>query len=134
MQVGDTKSWERTFTLDEVRLFAHLSGDKGAHHILPDEQGRVMVHGLLTATLPTKLGGDLNYIARSLNFDFLRPVYAGDTVRCIVTVTQLEQQAGRTHMTSIFTCFNQHGKRVLAGETQGVVREPEPEEMSVPCD
>ena len=53
-----------------------------------------MVQGLLTATLPTKVGGDWNYIAREMNFEFLRPVFTGDTIRCEVTITQLEQADG----------------------------------------
>ena len=54
MQVGDTLSWSRTFTEKEIRLFARLSGDVGEHHLVPDAKGRLMAHGLLTATLPTK--------------------------------------------------------------------------------
>ena len=40
-----------------------------------------MAHGLFTATLPTKIGGDLNFIARELTFQFHRPVFAGDYSR-----------------------------------------------------
>jgi 3-hydroxybutyryl-CoA dehydratase len=58
MQVGDVISWRRTFTEEDIRLFASLSGDEGAHHLVADAQGRLMAHGLLTATLPTKIGGD----------------------------------------------------------------------------
>ena len=47
-----------------------------------------MVHGLLTATLPTKIGGDLNLIANEMIFRFHRPVFAGDTIRCEVTLTE----------------------------------------------
>jgi 3-hydroxybutyryl-CoA dehydratase len=56
MQVGDISVWERTFTEEDVRLFTRVSGDQGIQHMKPDEQGRLQVHGLLTATLPTKLG------------------------------------------------------------------------------
>src|SRR5689334_12748160 len=77
MQVGDISVWERTFTEEDVRLFTRVSGDQGIQHMQPDEQGRLQVHGLLTATLPTKLGGDMNYIARQMVFDFLRPVFTG---------------------------------------------------------
>jgi acyl dehydratase len=83
-----------------------------------------MVHGLLTATLPTKLGGDLNYIARELSFEFLRPVYVGDTIRCESTIASLEQQNGRLKMASTFTCRNQYGKEVLRGRSQGVILTP----------
>lgn len=64
MQIGDVISWQRTFTDEDIRLFAKLSGDEGEHHLVADEHGRLMAHGLLTATLPTKIGGDLNFIAR----------------------------------------------------------------------
>jgi 3-hydroxybutyryl-CoA dehydratase len=57
IEVGQKASYERTFTIKDVELFAKLSGDKGEHHMKPDGQGRVMLHGLLTATVPTKLGG-----------------------------------------------------------------------------
>lgn len=63
MKVGDIISWERTFTEDDIRLFNGVSGDQGVHHVPPDDQGRLMVHGLLTATVPTKIGGDMNFIA-----------------------------------------------------------------------
>lgn len=122
MQVGDVFSWERTFTEEDIRLFGELSGDKGAHHIKPDEKGCLMAHGLLTATLPTKIGGDLNFIARELIFQFHRPVFAGDTVRCEVTIVGLEQAEQYTRMSSGFVCRNQHGKEVLTGQAHGVIR------------
>src|ERR687895_1419736 len=88
MKVGDVVSWERTFTPEDVRRFAEYSGDEGEHHSQPDEQGRLMAHGLLTATLPTKIGGDMNLIARELSFQFHRPVFAGDTIECVVTLLE----------------------------------------------
>jgi 3-hydroxybutyryl-CoA dehydratase len=60
MQVGDVIVWERTFTEEDVGLFALVSGDQGIHHMQSADQGQLIVHGLLTATLPTKIGGDLN--------------------------------------------------------------------------
>ncbi|GCE19322.1 MaoC family dehydratase [Dictyobacter kobayashii] len=125
MQVGDTQKWERTFTEDDVRLFGRVSRDMGTHHILPDEQGRVMVHGLLTATLPTKIGGELNFIAHDMSFEFVRPVFVGDTVRCEVTITQLEKIENRLKMSAAVFCRNQQGKVVLTGHTTGIIREPQ---------
>ena len=122
MQVGDVNSWERTFTEDDIRLFGKVSGDEGVHHVTPDEQGRLMAQGLLTATLPTKIGGDLNFIARELNFQFHRPVFAGDTVRCEVRITELEQAEGHIRMSVEWVCRNQHGKEVLTGQGRGVIR------------
>jgi 3-hydroxybutyryl-CoA dehydratase len=124
MQAGDTISWERTFTEEDVRLFGELSGDQGIHHVESDEQGRLMVQGLLTATLPTKLGGDMNFIAREMVFEFLRPVFAGDTIRCETTIIQYEQADGRVNMAASCVCRNQKDKVVLTGRTHGIIREP----------
>ena len=122
MQVGDITAWERTFTVEEVRQFGQLTGDQGVHHVEHDEQGRLMVQGLLTATLPTKIGGDMNYIAREMSFEFLRPVFTGDTIRCEVTITHLEKVDGRTNMSAEGVCRNQSGKEVLKFRTHGIIR------------
>ena len=122
MQVDDTLTWSRTFTEEEIRLFAKLSGDEGEHHLVPDAEGRLMAHGLLTATLPTKIGGDLNFIAQHIAFNFLRPVFAGDTIVCEVTLLELEPAEQITRLTSKWVCRNQHSKEVMTGEARGVVR------------
>lgn len=92
LQVGYIITFERTFTVEDVELFTKVSGDAGAHHITPDEQGRLVIQGLLTATLPTKIGGDHNVLARTVNFEFLRPVYSGDTITCEVTIEKFEKK------------------------------------------
>jgi 3-hydroxybutyryl-CoA dehydratase len=53
--VGEIITFERTFTVEDVELFTTISGDEGSHHVTPDEQGRLVIQGLLTATLPTKI-------------------------------------------------------------------------------
>jgi len=126
MQVGDVISWQRTFTEEDIRLFAKLSGDTGEHHLQPDEQGRLMAHGLLTATLPTKIGGELNFIAQELNFQFQRPVFAGDTITCVVTVVELEPDEKFIRLVARSVCRNQHDKEVMSGEARGVIRKSEP--------
>jgi 3-hydroxybutyryl-CoA dehydratase len=125
MQVGDVISWQRTFTAEDIRLFAGLSGDQGVHHLQPDEKGRLMAHGLLTATLPTKIGGDINLIAREMTFAFHRPVFAGDTISCEVTLTALEPEEKYFKVSSIWVCRNQDGKEVMTGGGDGIVRRPE---------
>jgi 3-hydroxybutyryl-CoA dehydratase len=121
MKVGDVLSWERTFTEEDIRLFARFSGDEGEHHLEPDESGRLMVHGLLTATLPTKIGGDMNFIARRMLFQFLRPVFSGDTVRCEVTLIELDPGEQYSRVKSTWRCLNQDGKEVMTGEASGVI-------------
>ncbi len=122
MKIGDVISWQRTFTEDEIRAFAKFSGDEGEHHLVPDELGRLMAHGLLTATLPTKIGGDINFIARQMTFEFQRPVFAGDTIECWVTLVGFETGEKYTRVVAEFVCRNQSGKEVLTGQTHGVIK------------
>jgi acyl dehydratase len=123
IQVGDVFTWEKTFTEDEILQFAELSGDKGRHHMERDEQGRLMVHGLFTATIGTKIGGDLNYIAREMVCEYLRPVFSGDTITCEVTVTEVEQQEGFKKVALKSVYRNQQGKEVLLGTSHGIIRD-----------
>src|SRR5699024_4770929 len=106
----------------DVEMFSEISGDEGVHHQTSDEIGRFVVQGLLTATLPTKIGGDYDVLARTMNFEFLRPVYTGDTIVCKVTIEEYHQGAkNRMDITSSFTCTNQHEKEVLKGSFAGVI-------------
>ena len=122
MQIGDVVSWQRTFTEEDIRLFAKFSGDEGEHHLVPDEQGRLMAHGLLTATLPTKIGGDLNFIAREMTFQFHRPVFAGDTISCDVVLVEMKPEEQFISVVSNWVCRNQHAKEVMTGKARGVIR------------
>ena len=121
LRPGTRLEWSRTFREDEVRAFAELSGDKGVHHMERDEKGRLLVHGLLTASLPTKLGGDLNYIAGTMNFEFLRPVYAGEALLCAGVVESVTAEPKRLRVEFSFTVSNAKGKTVLRGTTTGVI-------------
>ncbi|QLG62712.1 hotdog domain-containing protein [Halorarum salinum] len=118
---GTVVRHERTFTRGEVERFADLSGDRGDHHEEPDEDGRVVVHGLLTATLPTKIGGDLDVLARTMTFEFHRPVYTGERVACEVTVESVERGDGRADLDASIECHDGAGEVVLTGEFDGVV-------------
>ncbi len=122
IKVGQKRTYERTFTARDIELFAELSGDKGVHHVEPDDEGRIMVQGLLTASVPTKLGGDINYIAREMTFEFLRPVFAGDTVTAEGTITSVEKGDGFLKVSIDIVCRNQNQKEVLLGKTHGIVR------------
>jgi acyl dehydratase len=124
IQVGDVSVHERTFTVDDVRAFQTISGDAGHHHAAPAGRARLVVHGLLTATLPTKLGGDLDYLARDMQFEFLRPVFTGDAIRCEMTVTEVVPAPRRVQLAMRGACTNQDGKEVLRFTTRGVVLDP----------
>lgn len=45
LQVGDVISFERKFTIKDVKLFTKVSGDEGDQHINLDEQGRAYSFG-----------------------------------------------------------------------------------------
>lgn len=120
--MGQKSTYTRIFTKEDVRSFAEISGDKGIHHRVPDSDGRIMIQGLLTATMPTKLGGDLNYIARKMTFEFLRPIFVGDTITCEGTVMNVEEKEDRFNVSMSILCKNQDGKEVLRGGTEGIIR------------
>lgn len=123
LETGEVLTYSRTFTVEEILQFGEVSGDQGRHHVEKDEHGRLMVHGLLTASIGTKIGGDMNYIAREMNMEFLRPVFTGDTITCEATLTNVQQQEGykQVQVTSIYT--NQKGKQVLLGSSKGIIRD-----------
>jgi acyl dehydratase len=119
--VGEERSWERVFSEDDVREFARLSGDQGRQHRERDEKGRLMAHGLLTLSLATKLGGDMNFVIREAHVEFLRPVWVGDRIRCTVRFEVVEPAADRTRLECAIVCVNQHEKEVLRGRAIGFV-------------
>jgi len=118
---GETRTYARTFTIDDVRAFAGISHDRGVHHVEVDPNGRLIVHGLLTATIPTKLGGELDYLAQEMTFRFHRPVFTGDRVECICTATVVEDRGDRMYIEFDVRCSNQDGKDVLTGGTKGAI-------------
>jgi acyl dehydratase len=118
---GDVHTFERTFTPEDVRRFADLSGDEQPRHLEPDDEGRLLVHGLLTATLPTKLGGDLEVLGRSMSFDFLQPVFTSETVTCEMEIEAVEDREDRYDLVASVTCENEDGDAVMTGTVEGLV-------------
>ena len=118
---GDVYTYERTFTDEDVRRFGEVSGDQQSIHTDPDEEGRLVVQGLLTATLPTKIGGDLSYIARTMEFEFRKPVYTGNTIRCEWTNESVEEREDRYAVTSSVVCTNEDGETVMEAHIDGLV-------------
>ncbi|MDQ0271716.1 enoyl-CoA hydratase [Cytobacillus purgationiresistens] len=124
LQVGDTISFQRTFTKEDVALFTKVSWDEGSHHTTPDEQGRLVIQGLLTATLPTKIGGENNVLAHTMNFKFLKPVFTDDTIVCEATIEKYDKKEnGKISMLASFNCMNQHRVEVMSGNFAGVILE-----------
>ena len=90
VEVGETYTETRTFRPEDVDQFAALSGDDQARHTEPDAEGRRMVQGLLTASLLTSIGGDLEVLASRMELQFQRPVYTGERLVCELTVASVD--------------------------------------------
>ncbi|WP_267641148.1 dehydratase [Haloarchaeobius amylolyticus] len=120
-ETGDTDTFSRTFTPQEVRDFATLSHDEGSHHVESDDDGRLLVHGLLTATLPTKIGGDYDVLAREMDFEFPRPVYTGEEVTCRWRFEHVTECEDRYSLSARAVCRNEAGEVVLRAEIAGVI-------------
>ncbi|WP_394742137.1 hotdog family protein [Natronococcus roseus] len=114
----ETHGFERTFTTEEVRQFAELSRGTQPRHIEPDEEGRLLIHGLLTATVPTKIGGDLEVLASSMSFEFRRPVYTEERIVCTWSYEELED---RYDLVAAVDCENDAGETVLTATVEGLV-------------
>lgn len=118
---GETHTFERAFTTEDVRQFAELSRDTQPRHTEPDSEGRLMVHGLLTATLPTKIGGDREVLASSMAFEFRRPVYTGERITCRWTYEDVLEREDRYELAADVTCENEAGETVLTATLEGLI-------------
>jgi acyl dehydratase len=118
---GTTVTYERTFTVEEVQQFVDLSGDAQPRHTEPDDDGRVMVQGLLAATMPTKLGGDREVLAPKTEFEFLQPVYTGERITCFATYDRVVERDDRYEFTWNVVCENEAGDAVLDATIEGLV-------------
>ncbi|SEV86600.1 FAS1-like dehydratase domain-containing protein [Natrinema salifodinae] len=118
---GDEYAYERSFDREDVREFGELSGDQQPIHTEPDELGRLTVQGLLTATLPTKIGGDLNYIARSMEFEFVQPVHTGERISCTCRLDSVTERDEYYDVRSSTVCTNEANEEVLRGDIDGII-------------
>jgi acyl dehydratase len=121
LRPGARTRWTRRIVDEDIARFAELTGDRGRHHLERDAQGRLLAHGLLTASLATKLGGDANFIARTMEFEFVGPVHGGDELTCEGVVEHSALQSSRVKVRFGFTVRNQRGELVLRGTSSGQV-------------
>ena len=119
---GESQTYTRTFTPEEVRAFAELSRDTQPQHVETDDDGRLVVHGLLTATLPTKIGGDLEVLATRMDLSFRDQVYTGQEIVCTWTHESVTEREDRYELTVDITCRRTADRSVvLDGEIEGLV-------------
>ena len=120
--VGQAFTFRRTFTEGDVALFVGVTGDYNPFHV--DEEfaraswfGRRNIPGLLTASMATHIGGMLGFLATEMTFQYLKPVYVGDTITCVCTVD--EKDEARRQIVCAVTYVNQDGVEVLRGNFRG---------------
>lgn len=118
---GDVFTHSRTFTTEDVREFGTITGDQQSIHTEPDEAGRLVVQGLLTGSLMTKIGGDLSYIARTMEYEFLQPVYTGESITCEWTVETRTEQDDRYRLENDVVFRNEDGEVVVEASTTGLI-------------
>ena len=123
--IGDTATYTRLITNQEVEAFAAISGDHNPLHLDPDYAattpfGECIAHGMLTgalisAAIAMQLPGPGSvYLNQSLQFR--APVFLGDTLTVTLEVT--EKHGKRPWVTLSCTVENQDGKAVAKGEAQ----------------
>ena len=123
--IGDTATYTRLITNQEVEAFAAISGDHNPLHLDPDYAattpfGECIANGMLTgalisAAIAMQLPGPGSvYLNQSLQFR--APVFLGDTLTVTLEVT--EKHGKRPWVTLSCTVENQDGKTVAKGEAQ----------------
>ncbi|TXT67754.1 MAG: (R)-specific enoyl-CoA hydratase [Promethearchaeota archaeon] len=129
-KVGDSASFTKTITEEDVMKFAEISGDYNPIHVNPEFAktqlfGKQVAHGvisvgLISAVLGTKLfGPGILYGEQSARF--IKPVYFGDTLTAKATVKEkFTKKDGKLKFIRCQTeVFNQNDELVTDGE--GVV-------------
>lgn len=97
LNVGDSYTFTRTITMEDVRVFADVTGDDNPLHV--DEAyakttrfGKPIVHGVFLMGIVSKvLGRDFpghGSVAVGISARFLRPVPVGSEIRCEVRVSE----------------------------------------------
>lgn len=122
VSVGQTFTYRRTFTEGDVALFCGVTGDYNPYH--QDEEfareswyGRRTLPGLLTASMMTHIGGMLGFLATEMRFEYVAPVYVGDTITCTVTILKKDESRRRVEGGADFT--NEDGTQVLRARFSG---------------
>ncbi|MCI4663011.1 MAG: MaoC family dehydratase N-terminal domain-containing protein [Neomegalonema sp.] len=125
----------RTVTEADLTLFSMLSGDW--HPIHADVEfaretrfGQRVVHGALGIAMATGQMHEIGIFNDSIvamanlrDWQFLAPIFVGDTLRTRLEITEVEATRSRSSgkVTRRFTLLNQRGEAVQQGLSDGVV-------------
>ncbi len=126
LKAGDRFSVTRTFSQAETEAFGDLTRDYNPVHYDKAFAGikgydRLILHGLLTASMICEIGGQLAWLATRMDFQYLKPVYFGDTITCQLTINELDER-GWAKAEALY--FNQHGEMVVSAHLEGQLPGP----------
>lgn len=124
IKIGMSESYSQTISEADVKAYAGISGDRNPVHMDYEyaEKSRYkkrIAHGMISssffsALFGTKLPGPgCVYVNQSLNFK--RPVYIGDTVTAIITVTKIDEIKSRVYFDTVCKVKN---KIVIDGQAE----------------
>ena len=117
---GQEFTYERSFTKEDVKGFIDLAHYTGRHHEEENQDGEIMIQGLLTATLPTTLGGEYDRLVYQMLYDLTKPVETGDHIICQIRIDQAEEKRDKIHYKLDFQCKNQKDQVVLSGYLKAI--------------
>jgi 3-hydroxybutyryl-CoA dehydratase len=120
--VGAKAAFARTLTEADAALFIGVTWDVNPLHtddayVAATPFKRRIVPGLLTASLLTHLGGLWAFLATEMRFEFVAPVYIGDTITAEAEV--VEADASRAWVRLRCRCVNSEGREVLRADITG---------------
>jgi 3-hydroxybutyryl-CoA dehydratase len=121
LAVGDRAVYSRTFTEADVALFGGLTADGNPYHFDAEfarraRFGRPVVHGLLVGSMVTHIGGQWAWLADGMSFEFVAPVFVGDTVTAEVTIAAVDERGRHTARARL---VNQRGEEVARAVLTG---------------
>jgi acyl dehydratase len=130
--IGTRATWTRTFTDEDVELFARISGDRNPLHFDADfaartPNGRRIVHGGLTtglfnALVAMELPGPGSVFLHQ-EWDYPAPVFIGDTVTAEAEVIEARADKPITRLACV--ARRGDGTEVLRGECLVYTMQPE---------
>lgn len=121
LKQGQSFTYSRTFNQQETQLFGDMTRDYNPVHYDPrwsEAKGfkGLICHGLLVGSMICEFGGQVGWLATGMRFNYLKPVYFGDTVTCTITITRIEEY-GRAEAEAFFT--NEAGEQVCTAFLTG---------------
>lgn len=135
MEIGTKASYSKTCSLEDVQLFAKVSGDVNPVHL--DEEyasstvfGQRIAHGMYTGALVSAAlgmvlpGPGTIYLGQEIRFK--APVFIDDTITVELEVESLRREKSIVGL--LFTCRNQTGDTVASGKATVIAPK---EKMSV---